>query len=161
MTVLTVSPLTKEAFSSFGDVIETDNSPFFYINNQSGQRFHGLGNVEVSDDEFPKISIIRAEGVKESINIDLLEKHPKGSQAFFPLHGEQFIVVVAEGEEEIDESTIKAFVTDGKQGVNYFKDVWHYLLFAKNESTDFLTVDRAGDDNCIVKKLSQEYTINF
>lgn len=161
MTTLTVYPLTKEAFSSFGEVIETDSSPSFYINNRSGQRFHALGNVEVSDDETPKISIIRAEGVNQSISINLLEKHPKGSQAFFPLRGEQFIVVVAEGKEEIDESTIQAFITNGNQGVNYFKDVWHYLLFAKNKSTDFLTVDRAGDDNCIVKQLSQEYTINF
>ncbi|MGF1735855.1 ureidoglycolate lyase [Photobacterium satsumensis] len=161
MRELTVEPLTKEAFAPFGDVIETDNADFFYINNRSGQRFHGLGAIDVSDASKPLISIVRAAGFDNSLSFDLLEKHPKGSQAFFPLNGERFIVIVAQGDENIDESTLRAFITNGNQGVNYHRNVWHYLLFAKNQETDFLTIDRAGEDNCIVKKLSSNYTISF
>ncbi|MDF2152996.1 ureidoglycolate lyase [Vibrio sp. CAU 1672] len=161
MRTLTIEPLSKEAFAPFGEVIETEKSDFFYINDKSGQRFHALGTVDVTDTSPPLISIVRAEGFDKSLTFNILEKHPKGSQAFFPLKGEQFIVIVAQGDEEVDESTLRAFITDGKQGVNYHRNVWHYLLFAKEQETDFLTVDRAGEDNCIVKKLSNKYTINF
>ncbi|MCQ1060740.1 ureidoglycolate lyase [Photobacterium sp. DNB23_23_1] len=161
MRELTVEPLTKEAFAPFGDVIETDNSEFFYINDRSGQRFHALGAIDVSDTAAPLISIVRAAGFDNSLSFDLLEKHPKGSQAFFPLNGERFIVIVAQGDDNIEESTLRAFITNGNQGVNYHRNVWHYLLFAKNKETDFLTIDRAGEDNCIVKKLSANYTISF
>ncbi|MGR5063599.1 ureidoglycolate lyase [Photobacterium sp. DNB22_13_2] len=161
MRELTVEPLTKEAFAPFGDVIETDNSEFFYINDRSGQRFHGLGAIDVSDTAAPLISIVRAAGFDNSLSFDLLEKHPKGSQAFFPLNGERFIVIVAQGDDDIDEPTLRAFITNGNQGVNYHRNVWHYLLFAKNQETDFLTIDRAGEDNCIVKNLSANYTISF
>ncbi|MGF1726892.1 ureidoglycolate lyase [Photobacterium nomapromontoriensis] len=161
MSVLTIEPLTKEAFEPFGDVLEIENSEYFFINNKSGQRYHGLAAVEVDDEAKPLISIVRSAGFTSSLTFDLLEKHPIGSQAFFPLKGEKFIVIVAEGEDEIDESTLRVFVTDGNQGVNYRKNIWHYLLFAWNKETDFLTIDRAGDDNCIVKTLSKEYTINL
>ncbi|BBM63962.1 Catalyzes the catabolism of the allantoin degradation intermediate (S)-ureidoglycolate [Vibrio sp. B1REV9] len=161
MKTLELEPLTKSGFEPFGEVIETEESDFFFINSESGQRFHGLGEVSVEDDTNPLISIVRAKGVSSSIKIDLLEKHPIGSQAFFPLNGERFIVVVAEGGDEIDESTIKAFVSNGKQGVNYRQNAWHYLLFAWNKDTDFLTVDRAGEDNCIVRHLSEEFIIQL
>ncbi|PSW19826.1 ureidoglycolate lyase [Photobacterium sanctipauli] len=159
METLKIEALTKEAFKPFGDVIETENSDFFFINDKTGKRFHQLTDVAVTDETSPFVSIIRAEGFKEKLTFSLLEKHPLGSQAFYPLKGEQFIVIVAEGEDEIDESTLRVFVTNGKQGVNYHKNVWHYLLFAWNEDTDFITVDRAGDDNCIVNHLSKEYTV--
>ncbi|WP_413111528.1 ureidoglycolate lyase [Thaumasiovibrio sp. DFM-14] len=161
MQKLKLEPLTKENFKPFGDVIEKANSDYFHINDKTGQRFHGLGSVDVSDDIDPIISIIRADGVKGRKCVDLLEKHPKGSQAFYPLNGEKFIVVVASGDDDIDESTLRAFITDGEQGVNYHRDVWHYLLFAKDMPTDFLTIDRAGEDNCIVQKLSKEYAVDF
>jgi hypothetical protein len=35
MRTLTIEPLTKEAFAPFGDVIETDGSDHFMINNGS------------------------------------------------------------------------------------------------------------------------------
>lgn len=161
MITLNLEPLTKTGFEPFGEVIETEGSDFFFINNETGQRFHGVSEVEVEDECNPLISIIRAKGMTSSIKIDLLEKHPVGSQAFFPLNGERFIVVVAEGEDEIDESSIRAFVSNGSQGVNYRKNVWHYLLFAWNKDTDFLTVDRAGADNCVVRNLSQEFAIKL
>ncbi|MNC61174.1 Ureidoglycolate lyase [compost metagenome] len=82
------------------------------------------------------------------ITVTQLERHPLGSQAFIPLNGERFIVVVALGDEQPDPETMLGFITDGRQGVNYHRNVWHHPLFAWQKVTDFLTVDRGGSDNC-------------
>ena len=49
MRTLMIEPLTKEAFADFGDVIETDGSDHFMINNGSTMRFHKLATVETAD----------------------------------------------------------------------------------------------------------------
>ena len=51
MRTLTIEPLTKEAFAPFGDVIETDGSDHFMINNGSTMRFHKLATVETAKPE--------------------------------------------------------------------------------------------------------------
>ncbi len=48
MRTLMIEPLTKEAFAPFGDVIETDGSEHFMINNGSTMRFHKLATVETA-----------------------------------------------------------------------------------------------------------------
>ena len=44
---LEVLSLTKEAFAPFGDVIETDGSPHYPINQGTTERFHDLAAVDV------------------------------------------------------------------------------------------------------------------
>ncbi|MEG0064548.1 MAG: ureidoglycolate lyase, partial [Pseudomonas sp.] len=51
MRTLTIEPLSKEAFAPFGDVIETDGSDHFMINNGSTMRFHKLATVETAQPE--------------------------------------------------------------------------------------------------------------
>ncbi|WP_372867438.1 ureidoglycolate lyase, partial [Pseudomonas sp.] len=46
MRTLIIEPLSKEAFAPFGDVIETEGSEFFMINNGSTRRYHRLATVE-------------------------------------------------------------------------------------------------------------------
>ena len=85
---LQVLPLSQEAFSAYGDVIETQQRDFFHINN-------GL-------------------------------------------------------------ATLRAFITNGEQGVNYHRNVWHHPLFAWQRVTDFLTIDRGGSDNCDVESIPEQ-----
>ena len=62
MRTLTIEPLSKEAFAPFGDVIETDGSDHFMINNGSTMRFHKLAVVETAKPEDNAIiSIFRAD----------------------------------------------------------------------------------------------------
>ncbi|MCS5516377.1 ureidoglycolate lyase [Pseudomonas qingdaonensis] len=56
MRTLVIEPLTKEAFAPFGDVIETDGSDHFMINNGSTMRFHKLATVETAQPRTPPSS---------------------------------------------------------------------------------------------------------
>ena len=84
MRTLMIEPLTKEAFAPFGDVIETDGSDHFMINNGSTMRFHRLAEVETATPEDKAIiSIFRAEAQDMPFTVRMLERHPLGSQALY------------------------------------------------------------------------------
>ena len=55
------------------------------------------------------------------------------------------LVVVAPPGPAPSPADLSAFVTDGRQGVNYGRGVWHHPLLALDRITDFLVVDRGGD----------------
>ena len=55
--------------------------------------------------------------------------------------------------DETGVAPLRAFISNGRQGVNYHRNVWHHPLFAWQSETDFLTVDRGGKDNCDVVEI--------
>ena len=150
MLVLKVQPLSKAAFAPFGDVIETADSDFFMINNNNTQRFHRLAQVELSDaSDKAIISIFRAKSLTMPLQVKMLERHPKGSQAFMPLKGQPFLIVVAPAGPEPELDQAQAFIATGEQGINYHLGTWHHPILCCAASDDFLVVDRAGDGyNC-------------
>ncbi|MBL4831488.1 MAG: ureidoglycolate lyase [Aliivibrio sp.] len=146
--ILTVEPLTAQAFSLFGDVIERDGSDFFLINNGSTRRYHELANVDVEDQSGKAIiSIFEATPLEYPLTIKMVERHPLGSQAFIPLLGNSYLIVVAQKGENPKSKNLKAFISNGKQGVNYHKGVWHHPILALTEHDQYLIVDRAGTGN--------------
>jgi ureidoglycolate lyase len=81
--------------------------------------------------------------------IEVLERHPQSSQAFFPLEQLPFLVVVAEDGGTPLAQRVRAFRTAGLQGVNYRRNTWHHALIALHRTVHFLVVDRAGPgENC-------------
>lgn len=148
MLILRPQPLTAEAFAPYGDVIETADRDFFMINNGSTQRFHRLAEVQLGTPEDQGIiSIFRAQALAMPLAIKMLERHPLGSQAFIPLKQNPFLLLVAEPGEIPQPESIKAFITDGSQGVNYHRGVWHHPILCCVEEDDFLVVDRQGEGN--------------
>jgi len=150
---VSVEPLTAEAFKAFGDVIEASNSAqHFTINQGFAERFHQLAHVDVTQDGGqPAISIFKAKARPLPLQLSVLEKHPFGSQAFMPLSGDAYLVVVALGGDTPDMTTLKCFSATAQQGVNYAKGTWHHPLLALQDG-DFLVVDRAGPSgevNCV------------
>ncbi|KAA8705774.1 MULTISPECIES: ureidoglycolate lyase [Pseudomonas] len=148
MRTLMIEPLTKEAFAPFGDVIETDGSDHFMINNGSTMRFHKLATVETATPEdHAIISIFRADAQDMPLTVCMLERHPLGSQAFIPLLGNPFLIVVAPVGDEPVSGLVRAFVTNGRQGINYHRGVWHHPVLTIEKRDDFLVVDRSGTGN--------------
>jgi ureidoglycolate lyase len=148
MRALKIEPLTKAAFAPFGDVIETAGSDHFMINNGSTQRFHRLAEVQTATPEDKAIiSIFRAQTLQMPLTIRMLERHPLGSQAFVPLKGKPFLIVVAPVGDVPVSDEVRAFMTDGQQGVNYHLGVWHHPILTIEQEDDFLVVDRSGAGN--------------
>lgn len=148
MRTLLIEPLTKHAFAVFGDVIETAGSAHFMINNGSTRRYHNLATVETSSTQDQAIiSIFSVQALPIPITIRMLERHPLGSQAFIPLLGQPFLIVVAPVAHSPDIDSIRAFRSDGRQGVNYHRGVWHHPVLALAAHDDFLVVDRSGAGN--------------
>jgi len=139
-----IEPLTKSAFAPFGDVIETDGAKHFTINQGFATRFDDLANVDVIDGGAVKVSLFEAHPRPAPIQIDLMERHPLGSQAFYPLQDEAWLVVVC-GDPR-DATSFRCFRASGRQGVNYARNTWHFplLVFAPSR---FIVVDRKGPGN--------------
>ncbi|MGO3055513.1 ureidoglycolate lyase [Halomonas sp. AOP43-A1-21] len=148
MLTLTAQPLTSEAFAPFGDVIDARTSASFPINAGRTQRHHDLAKVEtLGENGHTLINIFVSQPVSLPLKLTFLERHPQGSQAFMPLHQERFIVVVAPPGEQIHAQDVKAFVTDGRQGVNYRAGTWHAIQSVLEREGEFLVVDRGGEGN--------------
>lgn len=139
-----VEPLTREGFAPFGEVIETDGAEIRLINGGRTQRFHGLGHAKVAgEDAEVLISIFRGGPNDLPVTLDLLERHPLGSQSFQPLSGHPFLVVAAPDENGVP-GTPRAFLAAPHQGVNIGLGVWHGPLNPLEGESDFLVVDRGG-----------------
>lgn len=149
MTRLVPQPLTAAAFKPFGDVIET-RDVHDTINRGTTQHFGDLAQVAVATGAGkPHVSIYRVVPYELPLAIRMLERHPLGSQLFMPLNGEPFLVVVAPPGDHIDAASIRAFVTNGHQGVNYHPGTWHHPVIALKDPSDFLVLDRQGPGaNC-------------
>lgn len=146
---LKVEPLTPASFAPFGEVISTATARDEYkINLGTTTRFHDISRVDVGDEGgAPIISIFRGTPRPMPIEIKMMERHPLGSQAFVPLSGQKFLIVVAEGSEAPTSEKLRAFISDGTQGVTYAKNAWHHPLLVLEPESDFLIVDRSGPGN--------------
>jgi ureidoglycolate lyase len=156
-----IEPLTAKAFAPFGDVIEISSTgKSFAINAGSTERFHDLATVTTSGkNAHPIISMARAQPFSLPLKIEMLERHPDGSQAFIPVCPTRFLVIVALDNNGTPTSP-RAFMARRGQGINYTQNTWHGVLSALDQVTDFIIVDRAGDgDNLEIHNLKQSYLV--
>lgn len=144
MHELRALPLTSARFAPFGDVIETRSDRRQVMNSARFDRFVDLADVDTQDGEVC-VSIARSRSATRlPYRVDMLERHPDGSQAFVPLGGFVFVVVVAPAAATADSTDIVAFVTNGRQGINYRRGVWHMPMIALEDDQEFLIIDRSG-----------------
>jgi ureidoglycolate lyase len=145
-TTLEIAPLTPEAFVPYGQVIETANAEQIPINQGTTTRFHDLANIDVaSEGGKPLISIFRSQPRPQPIGLEVMERHPLGTQAFYPLQDRPWLLVVSNADDPLDPAGLKAFRASGIQGVNYARNIWHHPLLVLEPDSDFLIVDRGGE----------------
>ena len=150
-------PITKNNFSKFGDMITTADIKPIEINEGYAKRFDGIANLNTSR-ENGETTICIFSALKRSfpMKIDMMEKHPLGSQAFIPMKQTTFLVLVAPEGNKPDLNKIEAFIIPPEIGVNYNPGTWHFPLIA-TEDMNFLVVDRKGSgDNLVLEDLDKE-----
>jgi ureidoglycolate lyase len=158
--IINPKPITKENFSKFGDMITTNDIKPLEINNGYAKRFDDIANVDTSKDNGETIiSIFSALKRSFPMKIDMMEKHPLGSQAFVPMKETTFLVFVAPKGNKPDLDKIEAFIVPPGMGVNYNPGTWHFPLIA-TEDMNFLVVDRKGSgDNLVIENLDNKEVI--
>ena len=165
MTNLVVKPkpINKENFKNFGDMITTDNIKPLEINDGYAKRYDGIANLDAKKDNGESIiSIFSALKRSFPMKVDMMEKHPLGSQAFIPMKETTFLAFVAPKGVKPDLDKVEAFIIPKGVGVNYNAGIWHFPLIA-TEDMDFLVVDRKGEgDNLVLHDLNKEnITLEF
>ena len=165
MTNLIIKPklISKENFKKFGDMITTSGIKPLEINDGYAKRFDGIANLNTKKDNGEStISIFSALNRSFPMKVDMMEKHPLGSQAFIPMKETVFLAFVAPEGDEPDLNKIESFIVPNGIGVNYNAGVWHFPLIA-TEDMNFLVVDRLGDgDNLILHDLNKKnITLEF
>ena len=141
-------------------MITTENIKPLEINNGYAKRFDDIAKIDTSNNNGETtISIFSALKRSFPMKIDMMEKHPLGSQAFIPMKETIFLTLVAPEGEKIEIDKIESFLIPKGIGVNYKTGIWHFPLIA-TEDMDFLVVDRKGSgENLIIKNLEKEKII--
>ena len=152
--------ITKENFAKFGDVISTENVQSIDINNGYAKRFDNLANINTSKNNGSTIiSIFKAFKRSFPMNIDMMEKHPLGSQAFIPMKETTFLAFVAPQNNKLEIEKIESFIIPPGIGINYKPGTWHFPLIS-TENMNFLIVDRQGPgNNLVIEDLEKEKII--
>lgn len=152
MIEIKTKPLTSDAFAPFGDVIETGSVDPKIINQGNCERFNDLAKMDFTNGR-AGVSLFSAKPRNLPYTLDLLERHPHGSQTFIPMSQHPFLVIVAhdDGGKPCD---VQAFVTAIGQGINFRRNTWHGVLTPLHEPGLFCVIDRIGDG-----KNLQEYPL--
>lgn len=135
-------PLTAAAFAPFGEVLEVEGPPDRIINRGLCGRWHDRAVLDFADGR-AGISVFLAEARALPYALDLLERHPDGSQAFLPMHANPWLVTVAPDAGGVP-GTPRAFLAAPGQGINLRRGTWHGVLTPLHAPGLFAVVDRIG-----------------
>ena len=153
-----VEPLTAQAFAPYGDVLAPAGAPDKLINQGKCGRFHDLATLDFSDGR-AGVSIFKSEAETLPYELELMERHPLGSQAFVPMSEHPFLVVVATDTKGIPTNP-RAFLTATGQAINFHRGTWHGVLTPLSAPGLFAVIDRIGDGtNLQEHHFTQSYTI--
>lgn len=141
--ILTTMPLTAAAFAPFGDVLDATGAPDKLINQGLCGRFHDRAQLDFGADGRAGISVFDAQPRALPYRLDMVERHPDGSQAFIPMHDAPFLVIVAQDLGGTPD-TPQAFLTNGAQAINFHRNIWHGVLTPLSQPGRFAVIDRIG-----------------
>ena len=149
--------VSKKNFKTFGQIIDTSKKKYFKINNGFAKRYDNLGKIDTSMKKGSTIvSIFSARKRSFPMKIDMMEKHPLGSQAFVPMSETNFLVFVAPKGKKPNIKKIESFIVPKQNGINYKPGIWHFPLIS-TKNMNFLVIDRKGiGNNLVIYKFKNE-----
>jgi ureidoglycolate lyase len=135
--------LTPDAFAPFGDVLDTSGPYDRLINQGLCGRWHDRARLDFGPGGRAGISLFKAEPRSLPYRLEMVERHPEGSQAFLPMSADPFLVIVAPDDAGAP-GRPRAFLTAPGQGINLLRGTWHGVLTPLHPPGLFAVVDRIG-----------------
>lgn len=169
MRTLPLQALTPESFAPYGDILGGALGAGVLINENTTEKF-ALGAPDLMQSGGkPALNLYRAKANPLPFTAVELERHCLGSQSFIPLSGVPFVVIVALGDESVNqqgiagaapqEDSLAAFWVDGSCGVSFKPGTWHHPLLAQ-KAGDFVVLERQGPGvDCEIKKLVEPVSL--
>ena len=146
--------ITAELFRPFGNLLALKESPDKVINQGMCDRHHDLADIDVEAGGKSGISLFNAKPRALPYRLEMMERHPKGSQAFIPMYQQPFLVTVAIDKGGMPDVPI-AFLTKPHMGINFYKNIWHGVLTPLKDPGIFAVIDRISTDDNL-----EEYWFN-
>jgi ureidoglycolate lyase len=140
---LTAVPLTAEAFAPYGDVIEVGGAPDKLINQGMCGRHHARATLDFGPAGRAGISLFDAKARHLPHKVDMVERHPEGSQAFVPVSGVPMLVVVADDTDGTPVN-LQAFISQPGQSINLHRGTWHGVLAPLGAPGQYIVGERIG-----------------
>jgi len=156
---LTLEPLDAETFRPYGEVIGAGTASADPMNEARFERYDDLARLTAEGRVGVSIARCRR-AASQPVSCPMVERHSRGSQAFVPLAAFRFVVVVAPAGTAPAADDLRAFLTDGTQGVNYRAGTWHVPLIGLAVGQTFLIIDDvASADNCDTHTLDRPVVV--
>ena len=134
--------ISPTAFAPFGDVISTGGSADKIINQGLCGRYHDRATLDFGDGR-AGISLFDASPRSLPYQLEMVERHPEGSQCFIPMSEHGFLVIVAPDEDGCP-GRPSAFRTRPGQAINFHRGTWHGVLTPLQAPGLFAVLDRIG-----------------
>ena len=140
--IMDIKTITKDNFSTYGDLISIDDKDSQNINNDTTQSYFDLANIEIlGEDSGPRLNIFCAKKRIFPLDIDMLEMHPLSSQVFLPMNKTDFLVLVTPANPKPDLDKLECFKVSNGDGINFKSCVWHFPLIS-TQNAKYITIDK-------------------
>ena len=139
---IVIRPITAAAFAPFGDLLDCEGEPDRIINAGMCGRWHDRATLDFGDGR-AGVSLFNAIPRELPCTLDLVERHPEGSQCFVPMSLTPFLVIVAADMGGTPGQPL-AFETAPGQAINFHRGTWHGVLTPLHAPGLFAVIDRIG-----------------
>lgn len=143
---LKAEPISQAAIAGLAELIEAEGAADKLINQGLCRRFHDRASLDIAGDA--GISVFKSASFSLPYRMEMMERHPHGSQAFLPMQEGTYLVVLAEDKAGAPHNP-RAFIAGPGQGVNIGRNVWHGVLCPLSDTPPqaalFMVVDRVTD----------------
>src|SRR5260221_14709854 len=143
--MISIEQLTAEKFAPFGDVIDYEDP-------------HDAVFLDDTTDIVSDVACIDATSRKGRAQVDILRLTPQAlpvtiasilrnqdaTTPFLPAMFYPFLTIVSESHQPPESKLLRAFMTNGQQGVNLRAGVWHHRPIAMKRRMMTLQLTRSG-----------------
>lgn len=163
LTPLAVEPLSAAAFAPFGEVIEVRPGPQRgeAINAGTSRRHEAAPALDLQRAGARAVlAVYQAAAMALPLQARELERHRLSEQVFLPLGAaRRCVLLVAPAEGPPATEQLRAFVSDGRQGVRIRAGTWHHGLISLDAGPWAVLERRALDDTVDCEVLALAHAV--